>query len=82
MRIQLKLIGEKRSEEKMPFFSVFNLMTSHQSRSMVWSHEKFKNEIQSKLREDQIHHPHKIKIPPTTLIRPLFRKPWPVSMTA
>ena len=64
----------KRSEEKMPFFSVFNLMTSHQSRSMVWSHEKFKNEIQSKLREDQIHHPHKIKIPPYYPDTPIVRK--------
>ena len=33
--------------KKKPFFSVFNLMTSHQSRSMVWPYERFQKEVQS-----------------------------------
>ena len=46
----------------MPF-AVFNLMTSHQSQSMVWPYEKFKSEIQTKL-EKEIHDPSKIATPP------------------
>ena len=72
----------KREKKEMPFFTVFNLMTSHQSRSMVWPFEKFQNEIQSKLGKDQIHNPKKIKLPPTTPIPPSSVKPLPVSMTA
>lgn len=64
----------KRSKKEMPFFSVFNLMTSHQSRSMVWPYEKFKNEIQSKLNKDQIHNPRKITLPPYYPDTPVVRK--------
>ena len=64
----------KREQKDMPFFCVFNLMTSHQSRSMVWSHEKFQNEIQSKLSKDQIHNPQKIKLPPYYPDTPIVRK--------
>ena len=64
----------KREKKDMPFFCVFNLMTSHQSRSMVWSHEKFQNEIQSKLSKDQIHNPQKIKLPPYYPDTPIVRK--------
>ena len=62
----------KRPNQKIPFFSVFNLMTSHQSRSMVWTYEKFKNEIQSKLSKAQIHDPLKISLPPITPTHRLF----------
>ncbi len=64
----------KRSKKEMPFFSVFNLMTSHQSRSMVWPYEKFKNEIQSKLPKEQIHNPKKISLPPYYPDTPIVRK--------
>jgi N-sulfoglucosamine sulfohydrolase len=64
----------KREKKDMPFFCVFNLMTSHQSRSMVWSHEKFQNEIQSKLSKNQIHNPQKIKLPPYYPDTPIVRK--------
>jgi uncharacterized sulfatase len=64
----------KRSKKEMPFFSVFNLMTSHQSRSMVWPYEKFKNEIQSKLPKEQIHNPQKITLPPYYPDTPIVRK--------
>ncbi|MBT7649414.1 MAG: sulfatase-like hydrolase/transferase [Opitutae bacterium] len=64
----------KREDKKKPFFSVFNLMTSHQSRSMVWSYERFEKEIQSKLNSDQIHDPVKVIIPPYYPDTPVVRK--------
>jgi len=64
----------QRSKKEMPFFSVFNLMTSHQSRSMVWPYEKFKNEIQSKVPKEQIHNPQKITLPPYYPDTPIVRK--------
>ena len=65
---------QNREEENKPFFSVFNLMTSHQSRSMVWPHERFEKEIQSKLSTDQIHNPAKVTIPPYYPDTPIVRK--------
>ena len=63
----------KRTTEKKPFFSVFNLMTSHQSRSMVWTHERFKSDVQSKLEKQEIHNPSNISLPPyypdTSIVR-------------
>jgi uncharacterized sulfatase len=64
----------KRKDKKKPFFSVFNLMTSHQSRSMVWPYERFEKEIQSKLSSDQIHDPAKVTIPPYYPNTPVVRK--------
>ena len=64
----------KRPNAKMPFFSVFNLMTSHQSRSMVWSYDKFKSEIQSNLNEREIHDPQNISLPPYYPDTPIVRK--------
>jgi arylsulfatase A-like enzyme len=65
---------QNREEENKPFFSVFNLMTSHQSRSMVWPHERFEKEIQSKLSTDQIHNPARVTIPPYYPDTPIVRK--------
>ena len=65
---------KNRGGKEMPFFSVFNLMTSHQSRSMVWPYEKFQNEIQSRLKKDQIHNPQKISLPPYYPDTPVVRK--------
>ncbi|MBT5717755.1 MAG: sulfatase-like hydrolase/transferase [Opitutae bacterium] len=65
---------QKRNDDAKPFFSVFNLMTSHQSRSMVWSYERFQNEIQSKLSENEIHDPAKITLPPYYPDSPIIRK--------
>ena len=63
-----------RPKEDQPFFSVFNLMTSHQSRSMVWPYEKFKNEVQSELKPEQIHDPAKAPLPPYYPDTPVVRK--------
>ena len=62
----------KRSGQ--PFFSVFNLMTSHQSRTMVWPYDKFKSEVQSKLPKNHIHDPAKASLPPYYPDTPVIRK--------
>ena len=54
----------KRPDKKQPFFSIFNLMTSHQSRSMVWPYERFKKDVQSRLSVNEIHDPTKVPLPP------------------
>ena len=57
-----------------PFFCVFNLMTSHQSRTMVWPHEKFLSEVQNNLTESKIHDPAKVCLPPYYPDTPVVRK--------
>ena len=57
-----------------PFFSVINLMTTHQSRTMVWPYEKFKSEIQSKLSPSEISDPAKVPLPPYYIDTPIVRK--------
>lgn len=64
----------KRPDHNMPFFSVINLMTSHQSRSMVWPYEKFRSEIQSELTTEQIHDFQKVNLPPYYPDTPVVRK--------
>ena len=60
--------------DDQPFFSVFNLMTSHQSRSMVWPYQQFVSEVQSKLEADEIHHPEKAPVPPYYPDTPIVRQ--------
>ncbi|MEX0938696.1 MAG: sulfatase-like hydrolase/transferase [Pirellulales bacterium] len=64
----------KRPRPDQPFFSVFNLMTSHQSRTMVWPRERFEQEVQSRLSEDQIHDPAAAPVPPYYPDTPLVRR--------
>ena len=63
----------KRPDKSQPFFSIFNLMTSHQSRTMVWPYARFKTEVQAKLTPGEIHDSAKVPLPPyypdTLLIR-------------
>lgn len=70
-----RLIGESWNEssdsahwrgkaEDQPFFSVFNDMTTHQSRTMVWPHEAFQQHIQSRLSADEVSDPSKAPVPP------------------
>ena len=63
-----------RSNKAQPFFSVFNLMTSHQSRSMVWPYARFKEEVQSKLSASEIHDSAKAPLPPYYPDTPLIRR--------
>lgn len=57
-----------------PFFSIFNLMTSHQSRSMVWPYEKFEDEVQAKVSPEKVHHPQKVHLPVYYPDTPVVRK--------
>ena len=61
-------------EEGQPFFSVFNHMVTHQSRSMVWPYEQFQEEVQSKLEPGQVHDPALAPIPPYYPDTPLVRQ--------
>ena len=63
-----------RKDKSQPFFSVFNLMTSHQSRTMVWPYEKFQQDIQSQLTSDQIHSAVDVPVPPYYPDTPVIRK--------
>jgi N-sulfoglucosamine sulfohydrolase len=47
-----------------PFFSVFNLMTTHQSRTMVWPYKDFIKSVQNTLRSSKINSPEKVPLPP------------------
>ncbi len=64
----------RKGPKGKPFFSVFNLMTSHQSRTMVWPYEKFQAEVQSKLSKDEIHDSAKAPLPPYYVDTPVVRK--------
>jgi arylsulfatase A-like enzyme len=47
-----------------PFFSVFNLMETHQSRTSVWPEEQFENEIAARLKKSERADPAKVPLPP------------------
>ncbi|MBE7502874.1 MAG: sulfatase [Verrucomicrobiales bacterium] len=47
-----------------PFFAVFNLMTTHQSRVSVWPHEQFEAEVGARLRPGERHDPARVHLPP------------------
>lgn len=57
-----------------PFFSVFNLMTTHQSRTMVWPYEQFQEEVQRDLLPSEIHDPARVPLPPYYPDTPVVRK--------
>ncbi len=64
----------KREDESRPFFSIFNLMTSHQSRTMVWPREKFVEEVQTKLSATEVHDPDAVPLPPYYPDTPVIRR--------
>ncbi|MEM9015945.1 MAG: sulfatase-like hydrolase/transferase [Verrucomicrobiota bacterium] len=47
-----------------PFFSVFNQMVSHQSRTMVWPYESFAKHVQGNLSATENHNPETAPVPP------------------
>lgn len=63
-----------RPDKQQPFFAVFNLMTSHQSRTMQWPYEKFQAEVQSRLTSAEIHDPARAPLPPYYPDTPIVRK--------
>lgn len=54
----------RHRESNQPFFAVFNDMTTHQSRTMVWPYPAFQKHIQSQLTQEEINHPQEVPIPP------------------
>jgi arylsulfatase A-like enzyme len=47
-----------------PFFAVFNIMTTHQSRLSVWPQQEFEKEVGSKLTPAERHDPAHAPLPP------------------
>ncbi|GAB5441976.1 MAG: hypothetical protein Fues2KO_23250 [Fuerstiella sp.] len=66
----------KKAPEGKPFFAVFNLMTSHQSRSMVWPYEQFQSEVQSLLAPPAVHDPAAMQLPPWYPDTAIVRRDW------
>ena len=65
-----------RQDKAAPFLCVFNLMTSHQSRTMVWPYEKFQSDVQSKLSAAKIHDPAEAALPPYYPDTAIIRRDW------
>ncbi|MBI5387914.1 MAG: sulfatase-like hydrolase/transferase [Verrucomicrobia bacterium] len=59
-----------------PFFAVFNLMTTHQSRASVWPHKQFEKEVAAKLTPGERHDPAKAPLPPYYPDTPEARQTW------
>lgn len=57
-----------------PFFSVFNLMVSHQSRTSVWSFEQFEELISKVLTPAERHDPDRAAVPPYYPDTPMVRR--------
>jgi N-sulfoglucosamine sulfohydrolase len=60
--------------EGQAFFSVFNLMETHQSRTCVWSFEEFEEKIGSQLTSENRHDPDKAPLPPYYPDIPIVRR--------
>ena len=63
----------KRAADQ-PFFAVFNLMTTHQSRTMVWPRDQFVQKVQSQLAAAEIHDPDRVPVPPYYPDTPVVRR--------
>ncbi len=57
-----------------PFFSIFNDMTTHQSRTMVWTFEHFRKDVQTQLSPDDVHRAERAPIPPYYPDTPMIRE--------
>ena len=57
-----------------PFFAIFNDMVTHQSRSMVYPYEQFRQEVQSLLPPERHHDPAKAPVPPYYPDTPIIRR--------
>ncbi len=54
----------RQRRDGQPFFSVFNLMTTHQSRTSVWPHAQFEAQIGRQLDAASRHDPEVVPLPP------------------
>lgn len=59
-----------------PFFAVFNIMTTHQTRTSVWPQEQFEKEVGAKLAPAERHDPAKAPLPPYYPDTPEARRLW------
>lgn len=66
--------NRKGGDARKPFFCIFNDMTTHQSRSMVWPYGEFQEKVQSQLPQCTIHDPAKVHVPPYYPDTPVVRK--------
>jgi arylsulfatase A-like enzyme len=64
----------RQRQAEQPFFSVFNLMTTHQSRANVWPWEKFETEIGQHLSPGERQTPARLTLPPYYPDTPLVRR--------
>ena len=64
----------KDRESGQPFFAVFNDMTTHQSRTMVWPYAVFQKHVQSRLSKHQISDPEAVPLPPYYPDTPVVRR--------
>jgi N-sulfoglucosamine sulfohydrolase len=53
----------RQREPAQPFFSVFNLMETHQSRTSVWPWEEFEKLAKERLSPGERAHPEEMKLP-------------------
>ena len=56
------------------FFAIFNDMTTHQSRTMVWPYAKFAKDIRSRLAPAERHDPAAAPLPPYYPDTPIVRR--------
>lgn len=59
-----------------PFFAVFNLMTTHQSRLSVWPQAQFEREVGRRLAPGERHDPAQAPLPPYYPDTPEARRTW------
>ncbi len=64
----------KNRESGQPFFAVFNDMTTHQSRTMVWPYPVFQEHVQSRLSQPEISNPKAVPLPPYYPDTPVVRR--------
>ena len=64
----------RQRQPGQPFFCVFNLMTTHQSRTSVWSFDEFEQQVGSRLDADLRHDPAQVPLPPYYPDTPLVRR--------
>ncbi|MGY8793524.1 MAG: family 16 glycoside hydrolase, partial [Woeseiales bacterium] len=64
----------KDRKSSQPFFSVFNDMTTHQSRTMVWPYSVFQQHVQSRLSKQEISDSAAVPLPPYYPDTPVVRR--------
>lgn len=64
----------KDRKSGQPFFAVFNDMTTHQSRTMVWPYSAFQEHVQSHLSKQQVSDPLAVPLPPYYPDTPVVRR--------